>query len=218
MYIRRHMQKPARTVGPEDNIAAARRLMEEGHFRHLPVVDNKGLLLGMLSDRDLRSASPSSLLAGKDRESALEKLSSTPVAAVMSTRLSTLSPDATLDDALLLLDREKVGSLPVVDGDGRVVGIFSVRDLMRAYRQLFGLGERGSALVTVLDDGRPKPFTRIVQALEERDIPFTRLVHTAADEEGLGRIFVRVHTLNLRAVNKALADAGFSLERPASGA
>jgi acetoin utilization protein AcuB len=67
-----------------------------------------------------------------------------------------LTPESTLDDALLLFDRDRMGALPVLD-DGRVVGIFSSRDLLAAYKELFGVGEKGSVLLAIEDDGHGRP-------------------------------------------------------------
>jgi acetoin utilization protein AcuB len=63
-----------------------------------------------------------------------------------------LSPSATLDDALLLFQSRKIGALPVINDEEKVVGMFTTADLMNAYRDLFGLGEKGSVLVSVEDN------------------------------------------------------------------
>jgi acetoin utilization protein AcuB len=216
MYVVQHMSCPPVTVRPEDAIAKAREMLRSHHFRHLPIVDDGGLLVGMVTDRDLRSAYPSSMLDDSERRAALEKLAHTPVREIMTANPIALVPGATLDDALFLLDRHKVGALPVVDEQGRLTGIFSIRDLMKAYRDLFGLGERGSALIEVEDDGRRQTLTRIVQALESGNIPFTRLVRTAAGEhEAVKRvIYIRVHTCNLHGVHTVLEEAGLHVIVP----
>ncbi|ADH85808.1 CBS domain-containing protein [Desulfurivibrio alkaliphilus] len=209
MEIKKYMSAPPVTISPEITIPAARALLKSHHFRHLPVVDKEGGLLGMVTDRDLRSAYPSSVL-DQDNRQHLAELEHKPVSAIMSQAVHTLSTEASIDDALLLLDREQVGALPVVDGQNRVLGIFSVRDLMRAYRNLFGLGERGSAMLVIIDDGSPRPLSRLGAALEAADLHFTRLLKVKgqkAGEENL--IYLRVNTCNLPAVHKVLAAAGF---------
>lgn len=214
MYIAAYMKKSPVTVRPETSIAAVKAILASQHFRHLPVVDEAGRLLGMVTDRDLRSAYPSSVTTGRlDTEEARE-IGQAPVCEIMSWDVVFLSPSATLDDALILLDHRKVGALPVVDEGRKVVGIFSIRDLIRAYATLFGLGERGSALVSVKDDGRPRPLTRIVHLLEEHDIHFSRVVRTKAEggEDGPQIISIRVNTMNLRAVHRALEEAGFVMD------
>ncbi|OGQ95109.1 MAG: hypothetical protein A2521_00150 [Deltaproteobacteria bacterium RIFOXYD12_FULL_57_12] len=210
MYIASYMSPSPVTVGPEESIPAVHRLLQEHKFRHLPVVAADKTLVGMVTDRDLRSAFPSTVLCESVRQAALTALAETPVSSIMSTRVTVLTPASTLDDALFLLDRERVGALPVVDASRRVVGVFSVRDLLRAYKELFGVGERGSALVAVFDDGQPHPLTRIARALEEHDVTFTRVIRT--EHEGRARIYLRVKTFNIRAVQTALQAIGFAPE------
>ncbi len=215
MYILSYMKKDPVTVQPETTIAQVKEILASKHFRHLPVVDDSGHLLGMVTDRDIRSAYPSSVLSGSAAREEIVKIGQTPVCEIMSWDVVYLSPHATLDDALILLDRQKVGALPVVDGERLVVGIFSIRDLIRAYTQIFGLGERGSALVSVRDDGKPRPLTRIVHTLEEHDIHFNRVVRKQGEGPGAGPqiITIRVNTMNLRAVHRALEEAGFVLDQ-----
>ena len=216
MYIAQHMTHNPATIGPETTIAQAADLLEAQHFRHLPVVDDEKQLLGIVTDRDIRSARPSSVQTKDEIERETRLVNETPVRQIMSTEVATLSPISTLDDALLLFGHKMVGCLPVVDEERQVVGMFSIRDLMRAYGALFGLGERGSALVAVRHDGKPRPLTRIVHLLEEHDIHFSRVVRAkaVAGTDSPELIFIRVNTFNLHAVHRVLEDAGFTLEIP----
>ncbi len=218
MYIKRYMTVNPCAAGPETTIARASELLTEHNCRHLPVVDEESRLLGMVTDRDLRSACPSVLAVSRLNPEQL-KVAGMPLSRIMSRDIVSLTPLSTLDDALLLLDHKKVGALPVLSDSGRLEGIFSTRDLLQAYRQLFGLGERGSALISVHEDGRPRPLSRLVRALEEHDIHFSRIsrrsnaVGSSADDSRAGAvIYVRVNTFNLHAVHQALAEAGFTME------
>lgn len=214
MFITQHMTRNPVTITPETTLPAVRDILRNGKFRHLPVVDAEKHLLGIVTDRDLRSAAPSSVLSEDRIKECLSEFDQTPVSAIMSRAFFTLNPISTLDDALILLDREKIGALPVVDGEQRVIGMFSMRDLMRAYRRLFGLGERGSAMIVVEHDGKRKPLSRIAKVLEEHNIRFTRLIRTEADESAPERIYLRVNTYNISAVHQALREAGFAMVLP----
>jgi acetoin utilization protein AcuB len=214
MFITRHMTREPVTISPSTLLPEARDILANGKFRHLPVVDAQGRLLGIVTDRDLRSAMPSSFLSRDTAQVCLAEFGNTLASAIMSPPLFTLGPFSTLDDALLILDREGIGALPVLDEEQRVIGIFSIRDLMAAYRRIFGLGQRGSAMVMVEDDGRRKPLSRIARVLEEHEIRFTRLIRTGADGEKPGGIYLRVNTMNINAVHHALEEAGFTVVRP----
>ena len=214
MYIARHMTTPALTVSPDALLPEVRNIMNTRHFRHLPVVDEQQRLIGMITDRDLRSAYPSSILSEDKRQAILEKVEKTPVRSIMARELISLTPLATLDDALYLLSKEKIGMLPVIDEERHVIGVFSVQDLMKAYKKLYGIGDRGSALIAVVDDGNPKPLTRIVRVLEEREIRFSRLTRVHGEEGQKDTIYLRVHTFNLNNVHKALKEIGMAIMVP----
>jgi acetoin utilization protein AcuB len=196
---------------PEMSLRQVRELIAVRRFRHFPVTDAAGRLVGMVSDRDLRSAFPSTALNPSVREDQLERLGQVRVESIMSRPAIALTRDATLDDALLLFDRHSIGALPVTDHDGRIVGIVTVRDVLGAYRRLFGIGGAGSSLIAVADDGRPGLMSRITAALEEGGIACTRIVRTGGDgcaDGARGTVYARVQTYNIHAVHQALRAAG----------
>jgi len=108
------MRRDPVTITPLDTLAAAQSLMQRVGVRQLPVVE-KGELIGILSERDMRAHSG--------------YLERTKVDAAMSERLITVSPkDSAARAARLLLD-QKINAVPVVE-DGRLVGIVSRSDLL----------------------------------------------------------------------------------------
>jgi len=212
MYLAASMTRDPMRLHPEMSLLQVRDLISGKRFRHFPVTDAAGRLVGMVSDRDLRSAFPSTALSPTVRQDQLERLGQVRVDAIMSRPAISLPREATLDDALLLFDRHSVGALPVVDHDGMLVGIITVRDVLGAYRKLFGIGGAGSSLIEVLDDGRPCLLSRIAAALEGGGITCTRLVRTGGAADGTdsarGAIYARVQTYNIHAVHEALRAAG----------
>lgn len=223
MYIAATMTPDPLCLHPETSLLEVREKFPGKSFRHFPVTDAGGRLVGMVSDRDLRSAFPSTALNPLLRLDQLSRLAQVRVDSIMSRSPVTLPLEATLDDALLLFDRHNIGALPVVDHDLRVVGIITVRDVLGAYRRLFGIGAAGSSLVEVLDDGRPNLMSRIASALDACGIGCTRLVRAeAADGSGgaPGTTYARVLTYNIHAVHEALRAAGLETasRKPAAGA
>ena len=211
MYILRHMTPDPITVSPKMLLPEARALLNEYHFRHLPVVDEHQKLVGILTDRDLRSAYPSSIISDSERRLVYERVEETAVSEIMSTECVTLGTDSTLDDALFLFDRDQPGALPVVD-NGRVVGIFSIRDLNAAYKTLFGVGETGGVLIGIHDDGSPTIMTRIVTLLEKERIPFSRVLRIFDKEVG-DTIYLRINTFKIAAVLDLLEENDFEVKK-----
>ncbi len=203
MYICEYMTPAPLTITPDVSLVKARAILDDCRFRHLPVVDKEKKLLGIITDRDLRSAYPSSIMSEKEKAEKLALLRKTPVADIMTCHCVSISPLATLDDALLLFDRDKVGGLPVVDDDGRVCGMFSIRDLMAAYKQLFGVADKGSVLIAVADNGEQGIMGRIVNLLEKHDVSFTRLIRVE-EPAGCAKIYLRINTFRVAGVYKLL--------------
>lgn len=211
MYISRHMTPNPITVSPAMLLPEARALLNEYHFRHLPVVDEQERLLGILSDRDLRSAYPSSVITDSERRLVYERVQETAVSEIMSSDCVSLGIDSTLDDALFLFDRDQAGALPVLDEE-QVVGIFSVSDLNAAYRILFGVGEKGAVLIGILDDGSPTIMTKLVTLLEHERIPVTRVLRIHDNDTG-DTIYLRVNTFKIAALLALLEDNGFQIKK-----
>jgi acetoin utilization protein AcuB len=130
------MTRDPETIEPECSAVAALELMIDRGIRHLPVLDRRGRLRGIVSLDDLRAALPISVslsraLSRRDRDSA----EGYTVAEVMTHGPITADPKTTLSHAAARLARFRVGCLPVVEADGRLVGIFSETDALRALAQ-----------------------------------------------------------------------------------
>ncbi len=214
MFIADYMTADPLTITADTLIPDARRLLDDNHFRHLPVVDEQKKLIGVVTDRDVRSAYPSTTVDDDTHQQIFTTVSAAKVAQIMSTNCSCVSIEATLDEALLVFDRDKVGALPVVTEDDVVIGIFSMRDLTAAYKKLFGSAESGSSLIAVLDETKNhNSLSRIASLLEENDVQCTRLIKIG-QESGFDRIYMRVNSFKIGNVHKHLQDSGFTLLKP----
>jgi CBS domain-containing protein/predicted CoA-binding protein len=129
--VKERMSRNPATVKPEDGIQDAIWKMERGHFRHLPVVNDSGKLIGMLSDRDLRLIRPS--LAFVTKEDATLQLWSIAVQQAAVFDPVKVAPDTTLKEAAELMLRWQVGGLPVVDDGDKLLGIITYTDLLREF-------------------------------------------------------------------------------------
>jgi WS/DGAT/MGAT family acyltransferase len=115
-------------ISAEDTLATASQLMRGRRIRHLPVLDGSGRLVGLVTHRDLLAASPSSLLRDAEQN---RLLSTTKARDVMETHLSVAFPDDAASQAGQCMMRHKIGCLPVVGGDARLVGIVTEEDFVR---------------------------------------------------------------------------------------
>ncbi|HUF41151.1 MAG TPA: CBS domain-containing protein [Verrucomicrobiae bacterium] len=123
------MTRDPLSVGPAETVGQADELMAENKIRQLPVVNGRELV-GIITDRDIRSFLSASLLYTPE---AREKALMTPVADVMTTEPLTLSPDDDLSEAVELLIDEKIGGIPVVDETEGLIGIVTYVDVLRCF-------------------------------------------------------------------------------------
>lgn len=117
------------TLTPAETVGQADELMTQNRFRQIPIVVKKELV-GIVTDRDVRSFLSGSLLANPhDRDRAFN----TPIQEIMTTDPITASPDDDLQEILEVLIEEKIGGIPVVDETEGLVGIVTYVDLLRCF-------------------------------------------------------------------------------------
>ena len=159
MHARDLMESDVKTVGPDDDVADAFKKFARYDFSGFPVVDDERRLVGVVTESDLvdlfepddetlwipiglppfvdtltYQVKPpwGDLDLGVD----MIRNADRPVSDVMSTDVATATPDTDLDEVLDLLagDDPDINRVPVVDDDGRVVGIIARQDVIRAFR------------------------------------------------------------------------------------
>jgi CBS domain-containing membrane protein len=124
------------TVAEQDALAHIEEGMHRLRFRHLPVVDPHGKLVGLLSHRDLLHVS-SSWLSEQEAEQNAE-IQRLPVGRVMQHEVLTVQPSDPLVEVGKLMWASKIGCLPVVDAEGTLVGIITEADFIRLAVRLLG--------------------------------------------------------------------------------
>ena len=129
LKVRDVMTRDIKVVRRNDELAIADDLMKQARIRHLPVLDEDGLVCAVVSQRDLfRGALLRSLGYGRRAEESM--LRQVPVKEAMSENVYTTQPDTPLADAARTMVERKVGCLPVVEG-GKLIGILTESDIVR---------------------------------------------------------------------------------------
>ena len=123
------MTKNPLVMTPAETIGQADELMTENRIRQLPVV-GEGALLGIITDRDIRSFLAQSALVEPEERA---KVLGTNVREIMTAEPLTLAPDDDLREAIELLIEEKIGGIPVVDQAEGLVGIVTYVDVLRCF-------------------------------------------------------------------------------------
>ncbi|PHR30630.1 MAG: acetoin utilization protein AcuB [Desulfotalea sp.] len=210
MYISEYMTTSPITVSGLTSLPEARQILSEYQIRHLPVIDQAGSLVGILTDRDLRSAYPSSVASREEAVLAFDHVQQSSVVDIMTTPCSSLSMEARLDDALQIFARDKVGAIPVVDMDNKVLGLFSLLDLTSAYGNLFGAARDGVLYFVIEDDGRENIFGELSALFDKNNVVIESLIRIISKKE-VAKIYVRVNSLNPNRIIKLLNTHKFRL-------
>ena len=213
MFVSRSMTEKVVTIGEDASLLEAREKMSTHRIRHLPVVDETNRLIGIVTDRDLRSAMPYEFSKGTDIEEVREELAAKAVGDIMTTEVMTVSPMDTIQDALLLIQEKRVGAFPVVDEHGYLQGILSVRDLLRAFTNVLGIGSPGT-LLGILVEEKVGQLKKIVDAITEENISFGSVLVARYWEEGKRAVFPYIHTNQIATVKRKLTEMGFTLIDP----
>lgn len=129
--VSRWMSKKVYTVVPSDRLVDAFEIMQERRIRHIPVVE-KGKLVGIISDRDVRIYLPTRVHLEGASSAYSKTLMQTTIKSVLKSKPITVSSASTIREAAEIMCREKVGALPVVD-DAKLVGIVSAEDVLWAF-------------------------------------------------------------------------------------
>jgi acetoin utilization protein AcuB len=133
-FVREIMTTHLTTLNHDAKLLDAALLMRSSGFRHLPVVKD-GRLVGVVSDRDVHRASPS-IFSNLSPDEYNRLFETTPVEKVMTHGPVTASPDTPIREIVELMVEQKFGSVVVVDGERRLLGIVTTTDLLRVLSQL----------------------------------------------------------------------------------
>jgi len=144
MLVKERMSHPVITVHPELPIMETLNRMREEHVRRFPVVDKRGRLVGIVSERDLLHAAPSDVTSLSIWE-VHYLVSKVTVERVMTRKVTTITEDTPLEEAARIMADHKIGALPVVRGVD-VVGIITETDLFRVLLEMMAAREPGVRL------------------------------------------------------------------------
>jgi acetoin utilization protein AcuB len=156
------MSHPVITVSPKTPMPEAHKQMRDEKVRRLPVVDDRGKLVGIVSESDFLHASPSdvSSLSVWEMNYMLSKIT---VAKIMTSAVITTQTDIPIEDAARKMVDSKIGGLPVVK-EGELVGIITETDLFKVFLEMLGARESG-VRITVLIQNKPGTLAELTKSI-----------------------------------------------------
>ena len=162
MLVGERMSSPVITVQPDLPIQDALNLMRQEHVRRFPVVNKRGNLVGIVSERNLLHASPSDAtsLSIWEINYLLNKIT---VETIMTRDVITITEDTPLEDAARIMADNKIGGLPILR-DGDLVGIITETDLFKIFLELLGARQPG-VRVAALVPNIPGELAKLTKAV-----------------------------------------------------
>jgi acetoin utilization protein AcuB len=162
MLVSERMSHPVITVSPKTPMQEAHKLMRDEKIRRLPVVNERGKLIGIITESDLLHASPSDATSLSVWEMNY-MLSKVTVEKIMTREVITTQKDTPLEEAARKMVDNKIGGLPVVM-DGELVGIITETDLFKVFLEMLGARE-GGVRISVLISNIPGTLTKLTKSI-----------------------------------------------------
>jgi acetoin utilization protein AcuB len=201
------MAKDVLTIDENTSVMRATRIMKEKNVRRLPVLSH-GKLTGMITDRDLKDASPSKSTS-LDIHEMYYLLSEMKVSEVMTPNPICLTDTDSLEKAAVVILMNKISGLPIVGESGQIVGLISETDILQAFIDSTGIQD-GTVLYTFDLPDAPGSVTKLVDTMRQYPLRM-RSILTAFDQtkEGIKRVSVRVSVDEdkIDELTKVLSDA-----------
>jgi len=203
MLVQERMSTHPVTITTETTMTDALRVMRENQVRRLPVLDETGRLVGIVSEKDLLYASPSpaTSLSIYEMHYMLTQLR---VTELMTSDVITVAPDVPLEEAARIMADNKIGGLPVVD-DGDLVGIITETDIFKVFLELLGAREKGLRL-TLLIPERKGEIARITTEIARLGGNILALGTFLGDDPTTAVVTVKVEDVPAAELEAAMRD------------
>jgi len=213
MFVTKAMTRDVITIEESTSVLKAKEMMTDNIIRHLPVVDQENRIIGILTDRDIRSAMPSIILDDYECNKEREKLIALHAKDIMSENPVTLSPASTIQDAILLYQKTRFGAFPVVEEDGKLIGIVAIQDMLDEVTNVMGIGDPGTLLCIIAEE-KVGELKKIVDIITDENTSIGSVLVSQCWTAGKRAVFPYLFSQNVTPVKRRLKEAGFTLIEP----
>ena len=211
MYVEQIMSRPVDTITTDLKLSQVAHLMREKGRRFLPVVDGTGRLLGLLSHREVEKAEPSAIttLSVGEVNYLMAKVK---VEQVMRREVITCGPGTLVEVAGQLMRDRGIGCLPVVDGEGRLLGIVTDDDILDFFLAITGCGLEDTTRIAVHLPDRAGELAKFLAAINGQGGYIATVVSPVApDATGMRIVIVRFRAPDPVALDQHLRGLGYDL-------
>ena len=208
MLVRDRMSTKPVTIAASTPIAEALRTMRHADVRRMPVLDESGRLVGIVSEKDLLVASPSpaSSLTASEVHYLLNHLM---VSELMSTEVITISPDTPVEEAARIMADHKIGGLPVMESD-RLAGIITETDVFTVLLEMFGAREKGLRMTLEIPE-RKGEIARISLTIAQLGGNILALGTFWGDDPNTAVVTIKVEDVEVETLLAAMRNLGLTV-------
>ncbi len=200
MLVRDWMSSDVITIDENTSMMKALHIMKENRIRRLPVTA-RGALVGIISDRDLKEASPSKATT-LDVHELYYLLAEIKVKEIMTKNPITIQPEETVERAAVIMLEHKVSGLPVVTPQNELVGVITQSDVFRAFVNITGIYKGGVQFAFSLED-RPGSIKEVADTMREHGGRIVSILSsTDMAQEGSRNVYIRIRDLAPEALEK----------------
>ena len=203
MLVKGWMTSDVMTIDEDTSMMKASEIMKENNIRRLPVI-HKGKLVGIVTDRDIKEASPSKATT-LDVHELYYLLSELKVKDIMSRNVFTIGPEETVEKAAVKMLEHRISGLPVVNDKGKVIGVITQWDIFKVLVSLTGVYRGGIQFAFNLED-RPGSIKEVGDLIRKHGGRMVSIL-TSYDmcDEGCRHVYIRIKEIPEDKL-KALAD------------
>lgn len=207
MYVKNRMTANPYTITHDAPISEVIELMRSKNLRRIPVVKGQQVV-GIVTQTDIQKVSPTKATTLSIFE-VNYLLSKTKVSDAMTKDVITISPDALLEEAAVLMRENRIGTLAVVENN-KLVGIITESDIFDAFIDLFGAREPGSRItIEALDI--PGALAKITKVFEDFNANITNIV-AYRGTNGTSDVIIRTKTMNTEPIEEKLKELGYRIK------
>jgi acetoin utilization protein AcuB len=202
MFVGERMSRPVVSVSPDAPINEVLAMFKQEHIRRAPVMKN-GKLLGIVSERDLLNASPSSAttLSVWELNYLISKVT---VKDVMTKNVVTVEKDTPIEEAARIMADQKIGGLPVTSA-GKVVGMITETDLFKIFLELMGARQKALRVTATIPE-RPGELAKVTKAIANNGGDFLAFGMFSGPDADSRVITFKVEGMTKEKVKSALHD------------
>ncbi|WP_318614189.1 acetoin utilization AcuB family protein [Sporosarcina sp. YIM B06819] len=208
MLIEEIMIKEVTTLSPSNTVKDALQTMHHKKIRHIPILSTEGMVIGIVTDRDLKEIVPSSISEIIDHS-----VYDTALADVMTTNLIIGHPMDFVEEAAVIFYDNKIGALPIVSNN-QLVGIITETDLLYKYIELTGAHQPGSQIEVRVPNVPGILFEVSKVFHEQKTNVLSVLVYPDKESDATKILVIRINSMNPLSIIQGLKDSGFEVLWP----